>query len=140
MKIFVKMIWMMLVLSSCAYGPTQEKKSPLNYLSGEHYEQTANVFGVPLVERKTKETIISGYIQMDDPFAKLPGEAQLSLISDGKIFATLHANKSGRFQFQGVFPDGDYILKASSPLSAGEVLIKINSYKISDLLILMRAN
>lgn len=139
MKIFVKTIWIVLVLSGCAYGPTQEKKSPLNYLSGEHYERSADIFGVPLVERKTKETAISGRIQMDDPFAKLPGEAKLSLISDGKIFATSRTNKSGSFQFQGVFPDGDYTLKASSPLSTGMVLIKINSYKISDVLIIMRS-
>lgn len=136
-KIIFQLIFSLMLINSCAYGPSQEKKSPLNYLSGEHYERSADIFGVPVVERKTMDTVISGKIQMDDPFAKLPRVVELNLINDGKIIFTSHTSKSGIFQFQGVFPDGDYVLEAISPHSTGKVSIKINSYQLTDVLLVM---
>jgi hypothetical protein len=133
-----KIIIFTLIVSSCAYGPTQEKKSALNYLNGEHYDRSAVIFGVPVIERKTKETVISGRIQMDDPFAKIPGDVQLSLMSGEKIISTAHAGKSGIFKLQGVFSDGDYLLKAISTSLAGVVSLKINSYQMNDVLIVLR--
>lgn len=137
MKTKLKLLSLFFILNACAYGPTQEKKSPLNYLNGEHYEQSANIFGVPVIERKTKNTKISGKIQMDDPFAKLSHETQLSLISNSQIISTVQANTSGSFQFQGTFPNGDYLIRATAPLLSGEVSIKVNDYDIKDILVVM---
>jgi hypothetical protein len=128
-----------IILTSCAYGPTQEKKSSLNYFNGEHYEQSAIIFGVPVLERKTKETVISGKIQMDDPFAKLPADVELSLISDDKKILTTHAHNFGSFEFQGIISNGAYSLKAIASHLSGEILININSYKITDVIIVMHS-
>jgi hypothetical protein len=67
----------------------------------------------------------------------MPNKVVLSLLRDGQIISTIQADKLGAFQFVGNFPNGDYAIKASSLQFAGELLIKIDSYKVVDTLIVM---
>lgn len=53
---YEKNLILFFAISSCAYGPTKEKKYALNYLNGERYYNSAQVMGVPVVERKIKLT------------------------------------------------------------------------------------
>lgn len=91
-----------------------------------------------LGKEKAKDTIISGKITMDDVFARIPGKVEINLISNGKTILTSHTNAAGIFSFQGNLPDGDYLLKASTPQFSGEKIIKVDTYKIADVFVVMK--
>lgn len=136
-----KIIILTCVLSSCAYGPAQEKKSPLNYLNGEHYDQSVNINSLPVLgKQKEKDTIISGKLEMDDAFSRLPNKVELALVSNGKTILTSHTNAAGIFSFQGNLINGKYLLKASSSQFSGEKLIDVDAYKVDVLVVMKKAN
>ena len=71
---FVSSAILFVAISGCVSGPAQEKKSAGNYLNGEHYSETGSVLGVPIVERRVKNTILRGMIRMEDPLEPIPSD------------------------------------------------------------------
>ncbi len=119
------------LLLSCAGGPKQDKKSPLNVLSGEHY--TANeVLGVPILERKIKNTDILGRVSIIDPLAVIPNDLMVQLWQDKKLVAETKAEKTGHFAFNGNYDNGRYQLRVSSSRYAGEHDLTIDSFRIEN--------
>lgn len=121
-----------LLVWSCARGPVQEKKSVADYLSGENYQQTGNAFGVPLLERKIRNTIIHGWVHLEDPMSFLPGDVKVSLLKDGHTVYQSKVEKSGEFHLQGDFPNGSYAIEATSSHYKGDHHLEITSYRPED--------
>jgi len=129
----------LLLLPSCVHGPKQEKKSPLNVLSGEHYQADGVVEpgGIPLsFERKIKKTEISGRVQVIDPLAVIPANLTVQLWQEKKMLHEEKVDNAGGFTFLGDFPNGDYLLRTSSSRFQGELPVKVDSYKVGNLVLI----
>lgn len=125
-----RIILLTLLLCGCAHGPTQEKKSAGNYLSGEHYRADTSVGGIPVsVERKIKETVIHGQLLPKDPLMTIPNRLDIGLFRDEKALAHATSSNSGGFEFKGDFPNGVYTVMLLNPTLRGQEEIHIDSYE-----------
>jgi hypothetical protein len=124
-----------LLLSSCVHGPAQEKKSNANYLSGHHYQQTANVLGVPIIERSIVNTVISGRISLNDPLALLGSNAKVQLLQNDKVVATGPVTGDNNFKIVENISKGTYVLRLVSAAFLGEKSVEVNSDLVGDVLI-----
>ena len=142
-----------LVGASCAYGPKTEKKSKLNYLSGEHYEGTGpKVADVPVVKdmpevrdtpvvetiplfykRKVVPTVIKGTVVVDE-FRPLKYKNLLLLQGDTVILKTT-TDHVGAFKFSGSLPNGQYLIKVEDERYNGEQPITVDKYEIESVLV-----
>jgi hypothetical protein len=55
-------LFLFLGLASCVYGPKDQGGSKLESLNGENYAATANIMGVPVLERKPVLRKIKGQV------------------------------------------------------------------------------
>ena len=125
-----RIILLSLLVCGCAHGPTQEKKSAGNYLSGEHYRADTAVAGIPVsVERKIKETIIRGQLLAENPLMTIPNRLDIGLFRDDKALAHATSNTSGMFEFKGDFPNGVYTIMLLNADLRGQEEIRIDSYE-----------
>lgn len=125
-----QIILLTLLLCACAHGPTQEKKSAGNYLSGEHYRADTSVGGIPVsVQRKIKETTIRGQLLAQDPLMAIPNRLDIGLFRDDKALAHAVSTNSGSFEFKGDFPNGVYTVILLNPDLRGQQDFRIESYE-----------
>jgi lipopolysaccharide export system protein LptA len=125
-----KLIVMMVVLTGCA-SQKEDSKSSLDQTKDKNASMTLHT------EAKARTTIISGRIQMDDPFIKLPSNIELSLISKGQVILRSQMNAAGNFSFQGNIPNGEYLLKASAVQFSGQTIVIVDGRKITEVLVTM---
>ncbi|MDH3976702.1 MAG: hypothetical protein OEV42_20765 [Deltaproteobacteria bacterium] len=133
MRIYL-LIFVLITLStiSCAVGPDTEKKSKLNYLSGEHYEGQGRVGPFPVyVERKKVRTLLEGYITVNE-YTPL-GHTKLLLQKDNKTILETRTTQKGLFKFHDYLENGKYIIKINSELLEWQEEIKVDSYELKDL-------
>ena len=140
-----------LLLGACAYGPETEKKSMLNYLSGEHYEASGptvadvpvvkeldEVKDVPLVEgvpllykRKAVSTVIRGRAMVSE-FQPLKFKA-LELRQQDTVLLTTTSDHLGVFRFSAILPSGLYIIRVGVDEYPCERQIKVESYLLENI-------
>lgn len=129
------LIILIAILASCAYGPKTKKKSMLNYLSGDHYQQKSSVLGVPVLQRKSVNTKISGQLLLEnEPLPIFLKNITLTLLDFNK--KEIHRTKTnidGTFIFNEALDNGKYFLKVVHSKYKLTQKININSYKISKL-------
>src|SRR3989344_2976994 len=134
----MKWIIILLLLQSCAtYGPESEKKSPLNYLSGDHYHSDITSGSVPiLLERIEKNTTISGkcfFVVGNDDFKYSLKFKKLLLLRDGQKKAEAATDGLGNFIFSAPLSNGEYDIKVDHTDYSGEKKIKISYYEIKNI-------
>lgn len=114
--VFLNLLLLIYIVTSCTYGPTQEKKSSLNYLNGEHYRSVVTGLGAPIViERVEKNTVIKGecFFSKSDNFGQYeyPIKFQKILLNDDKItIGEATTDDKGRFVFTLPLVNGSYTL------------------------------
>ena len=125
---------------SCAIGPDSERKSKLNYLSGEHYESTVNMGGVVpiVVQSKKVNTTIAGTVLLNE-YNPLKFTTLLLQNNNKTILETRTDNK-GLFKFNGYLENGEYVIKTYMEKYALEKTIKVDKYKIEGLLFKIESN
>ncbi|MBF0363180.1 MAG: hypothetical protein HQK49_19315 [Oligoflexia bacterium] len=140
MLIMFLMFLLSIIIVSCAYGPKQEKKSPLNYLNGEHYQSRVAVpvpiAGVPVpipvvVERIEKNTVINGnvFLRNSDQFgdSDYPIRFQKILLQkDSVTLAETTTNNDGAFSFSTPLANGTYTLVMANEKYTIEKKINVN--------------
>ena len=128
------------LLSACVYGPKAERKSPLNYLNGEHYEQSPEFAfknPAPILKRKDKETEIKGIVQLDaKPLPQPINRATVTLKdSSGKKIADTTTNVNGGFKLHAKIHNGRYSLEVSSRKYYDKKYFTVDKYNIENLII-----
>jgi hypothetical protein len=129
------------LISSCAYGPKAERKTPLSYLSGENYETgpggQADQLVIPVVKRKEQATLIEGRVFAGEGINTVQvRNVQVGLYDhEGHLLLTSTSAEGGQFQFQAPIRNGKYRLKLNSDRYRGEVPLEVSSYTIKDVLI-----
>jgi len=141
---------------SCAYGPKTEKKSRLNYLSGEHYEGQGPTVsdlpgvkdmqevrdypfmeGIPLFyKRKEVPTVITGTVVIDE-FRPLKYKS-LELLLDGNVILKTITDHVGAFKFSGMLPNGQYLIKIEDENFASEQPVTVDQYEVDNVLVKAR--
>lgn len=124
-----------ILLTSCVHGPKAERKSVLNYLNGQHYSQSANVLGVPVIQRQSVVTTVSGTVLFDAGGLPFPVKNQHILIlnAKGTAVAAAFTADDGSFQLRGILENGTYRLYLNSTKYEGELRFRVDSYQISGL-------
>lgn len=134
-----KLILLTLILGGCSHGPTQEHKSPLNVLNGEHYGSTLTVGPVPvMVNQYAKETKITGHIEAFDSFSKLPRKAEVKLLKNNNVLLTTTTTSAGNFSFKTELLNGEYSLVARGDQMSGKVNFLVDKYEVDNLIIIMK--
>lgn len=129
------------LISSCAYGPKVEHKTPLDVLNGENYEASKEgptTVVVPIVKRKERMTHIQGRLMTADvtmlsvPLRFVP----IDLVSaKDEVLQQIRTENDGSFEFSAVMPNGDYLLRVESPKYFGQTKIAVNAYEIKNVLL-----
>ena len=136
-----------LILCHCAYGPKTEKKSPLNYLSGEHYENggaaAANVSTgsgnpspvvIPFLRRKEVATHIRGQVLLAAQPFPIPLKFQkVILMRKNERVAEGMTDSTGSFLIGGNLPNGEYTLLLESNTYGGSSSLEIKSYEANSI-------
>ncbi|MGE3973503.1 MAG: hypothetical protein AB7F59_03145 [Bdellovibrionales bacterium] len=135
LKLFVIFL---LALSACARGPKTEKKSPLNYANGEHYQQTANILGVPVLERVEKQTKIKGQVIVKgQPFNTPLRFQKMALKNKDNVVLKTSTNSEGIFEFTGEIPNGFYRVELVSERYKAAAEVHVTAYENKDLLLVV---
>jgi len=123
--------FMILGLCDCIHGPKTEKKSPLNYLNGDHYQEEGRIFSVPVLERKTVLTKIRGQVMFDlKPVGEPLRFQKIGLyLGENKIFETT-SDQYGRFEFRESIANGSYRLILMSEKYQGSTPLEVTKYEI----------
>ena len=128
---------MAIVCFSCASGPETEKKSPLNYLSGEHYDANVTSGVVPIhLKRKKKYTSLSGncFFQIKNDDYKYPVKFQkLRLLKDGKEISSTTTSNNGDFKISSHLENGRYELVLDTAKYEGKMVIEVSQYEHQDI-------
>ncbi len=132
-------MFLLLAVSACvpvAYGPKTEKKSPANYLSGEHYDSTATVGPVSLLKRKEVVTMVSGRLVLGEGLESVSLKHQrLKLLKDDKVVAETTSDLDGNYSFFGHLSDGSYRILLDSDKFTASQSIEVRGYKLKDIII-----
>jgi hypothetical protein len=141
-KVILCLLACMGFLSSCVYGPKAEKKSPLNVLNGENYDNSSatgqsDQLLVPVVKRKERITRIRGSVVRKEGIADVPlKNVRLELIAgDGKPLEKVATDIYGEFSLSGVFKNGNYVLRVASEKYGGELSFKVEDYEVDHLVV-----
>lgn len=130
-----------IILVGCVYGPKQERKSPLNYLNGEHYEvneyTAGNQLVLPVAKKKAKATHIRGALFVKEGILPVPLKFQVLVLTnkDGEILAETTSDSSGQFQFSEVLKNGDYLIQIQADKYEAKFPIDVQAYEINDLIV-----
>jgi len=125
-----------MVTISCAVGPESEKKSKLNYLSGEHYKSTVSVGALPvIIQGNEVSTKIEGRILLTEynplKFRKL------LLQRDNETILETTTDYNGSFKFSGYLTNGEYKIIADSNSINFEAPLSVDRYEIKGLLFII---
>lgn len=133
MRIYIPLFFLIIISSgSCTVGPDYERKSRLNYLSGEHYESRSRVGPVPLIlEGKNVKTVIEGAITVNE-YTPLRF-TRLLLQKDNQTILETTTSQNGLFEFTDYLPNGNYLIKIDSPTLRWEEEIKVDKYELKNL-------
>ena len=127
-----KCIILLIGCFSCATGPKAEKKSPLNYLSGDHYDSDITSGVLPIrIERKRKNTSLSGdcFFQRAQDDFKYPAKFQrIILLKEQKEVASSSTDGNGHFEINSYLKNGEYELALDSVKYRGKKRIDISKY------------
>lgn len=132
MKLYFLPLVLLLSLSACVYGPVLDKKAPHHALSGEHYQSTGSIAGVPILQTKERDTVVRGKVIVEDPLAVLPSDLQVQLWREGNLMSEARAARTGDFELVGNFPDGAYLVKVVSKRYDGEGELRISGFRVED--------
>ena len=142
----MKRLLLFFTLTGCVLGPTTEKKSPLNHLSGEHYSndpvtaQPSRVMGVPLLKRKKqKNTIIRGQALKKSGLFNTPVKfAEIIILDkDGNTIARGSTDINGKYEVSSHFPNGSYKVLLKSKSQKGESSFEVKEYEVNNIDILL---
>lgn len=128
-----------LLFSACSViGPQTEKKSSLNYLSGEHYKAKSTLGGVipVVVERVKKDTVINGncFFRLANDNFKYPVKFQkIGIFKGTKQVGYINTDTHGKFSLHSYLVNGTYTLKIISSHYLGEASVKVSSYMINNI-------
>lgn len=133
------------LLSSCVYGPKSERKSPLNYLSGDHYETSrtgSDQYIIPVVKKKEKPTRIEGAVSVKaGMFATPLRHLNLVLLKpNGTQVHEFSTDSEGKFSFSAHLKNGSYQLKIKSEKYSGSLSFEVKSYEVSNLSLIASKN
>jgi hypothetical protein len=136
---YTSLLLIFLTLTSCAHGPQTEKKSPLNYLSGEHYAPEGDIAGIPVTRRKPVDTTISGTLMVDSHPIPIPLKFQaLSLKQGDNTLLKTSSAGNGTFSFKGIIPNGTYSIELASKKYNATVPVTVTDYHVENLIFLVK--
>lgn len=119
----------LLLSASCAYGPKDEKSTNLSALNGENYQVQTTVLGVPIVERKVKDSVIRGRVIDKQGMFPMPvNGAAVELLDANNRVASTRTGADGTFQFTGRLQDGVYKIRVLRENKLSELDVKLNGY------------
>ena len=133
LKSQLKSVCLILFLISCVSGPETEKKSPLNYLNGEHYEAGGvTLGGIPLsVRRRVVPVTIKGHVVVSkENFETRSRWTRLALFKDDVLVTRFQSDEKGRFMVKRDLPSGSYEIRpVDDKKYTGNQLLLVNSYE-----------
>ena len=119
---------LLLLISGCVSGPKRENDSPAAYLNGNNYHESANVLGVPVIERQRTSTKITGTLVIDAKPLPEPLKFQTLILSkEKKEILRTRSDSQGVFTFSGDIPDGSYTLAIVSDHYRAERALEISA-------------
>ncbi len=133
---FLRISILSLLLSSCASGPKSEKKSSLNYLSGDHYQSDVTAGSIPLsVKRVRKNTTLSGkcFFKQGDGFKYPVKFVRINILEDGRTLGSTTTDGSGNFTLSSYLENGAYQLSVDSKKYRGSIPVKVEKYEYKGL-------
>ncbi|HYC56668.1 MAG TPA: hypothetical protein VEL28_17190 [Candidatus Binatia bacterium] len=128
-----------LALAGCVSGPRSRPKSKLNYLSGEHYDATGVLQGIPVrIERQAALTRVEGQAMVrHSRFVETPMKfTSLILYGDAQEVARTSTDQAGRFTFLTDLEDGVYRIVSGDDRYTGEARITVRGYQLSSLMLI----
>lgn len=134
---------LLLSLGACAYGPKTEKKSPLNILNGENYEQpktgavvSSDGVVIPIVKRKERSTEVKGKVMLAAGLGAVPvqGVAVGLFAEDGKMLSNTTSGIGGEFSLKAPVKNGVYKLKTIDEKYSGSYPVAVESYSVTGIL------
>lgn len=141
---FLLLITSLFFVGSCMQGPKTEKKSKLNYLSGEHFKATDSLNIIPtVVTRREVPSTISGYLLYKTANIPLPlGNKDITLINNkGEVLSKSKTLSDGSFIIKHVLNNGTYTLQISDESYKMKQKISLSGYELKNLnLIAIKSN
>lgn len=141
-KLIYVTLFTFLICAGCVTGPDAERKSPLNYLNGEHYSANSAAVhsgpaAIPVLKRKSKATTIKGMVHLlSDTIPQPIKGAKVSIIdSKGESLASTISRADGRFEIQETLDNGMYYIVASFKGIENKQQMSVSSYLIENIII-----
>jgi len=140
-KCFV--LYFLVLLSSCAYGPKDNRSTILDSLNGENYGvspdskgamaegmTTGKQLSFPVVKRKERFVQLMGTIEYGAGLTHVPLRYQRLILKEKEkntiLFQTT-TNEKGQFVFNEPLTNGEYVVELVSNKYQGAKSIRINS-------------